>query len=157
RAARGGGAIGERHIVLLRVCAGAHPRVWAWDRARPARSGGWLRAGDEPLDGLEGAKLLMAAVGSGAGPVAAGVKLNTPIGVDDDSMADAPIPVAATIMLREIYVDPLPPGNSSPNFGRLHAGQLRDTSGEGVEVEDLLHGVLLRRVGVHRRLSMAPS
>src|SRR5690606_25114582 len=44
---------------------GAHLRVGAWDRAFHARSRGWLRAGDEPLDGLEGAKLLMAAVGSG--------------------------------------------------------------------------------------------
>src|SRR5690606_8616106 len=109
-----------RPFVLVSVISSSFVSV-------PVRSGGWLRAGDEPLDGLEGAKLLMAAVGGGPGPVAAGVKLNTTIGVNDNSMADAAIPVAAPIVLREGHIDPLSPRDSIPYPGRLHAGQLSDT------------------------------
>src|SRR5690606_41633055 len=109
--------------------------------------------GLDPLYRLAGARLLMGAVGGGHRQVAAGVKLSTTIGVNDNSMADAAIAVAAPIVRRERYMDPLSPMDSIPYPGRLHAGQLSDTGGEGGkggDVDDLLHGVLLR-VGVHRQ------
>src|SRR5690606_13238187 len=60
--------------------------------------------------------------------------------------ADASIPSAAPVVLREGHINPFFSGDTMPHLGVQHTRQLSDTGGEGGEggdVDDLLHVVLL--------------